>query len=78
MVEPRQVGLLAMRLADRSQDFPPEPQAVAAAYYFLLLCERYKLQPQDVFTITKNLLASSEAQFSHELRAVKDYVEHEL
>lgn len=60
------------------QTVEPAIQAHAVALAFLLITQQYRVEPQDVFVVVKNLMASNAAGHSIEYRALLDYVENEL
>lgn len=59
------------------QNKPPHIRTSASALLFLLLCERFRAEPQDVFVAAKNLLASNEAETDVRFLALKAYIAHE-
>lgn len=77
-VNPTDVGHATMALADRLQDIPREVGLVGIAALFLFVCEHLRAQPQDVFTVTKNMLAESLDGVNPELTAARLYVENEI
>jgi hypothetical protein len=73
----KEVAEAGFSVIDALQKFPPHTRASATAAVFLLLCEEFRAQPQDVFTATKNLLASKDAGQSDHIAALRLYVTHE-
>lgn len=73
-----EVTQAGFELINALQAHEPHIQAHAAAAVFLLLCKQHRIEPQDVFTIVKNLMASEVAGHSHQYRAMEAYVQHEL
>lgn len=59
------------------QDFPAPVQLTSAAIYFLLLCEHYRLSPQEVFTIAKNLMNAHDGALATEFEAIRMYLKEE-
>ena len=74
---PADVATAVMSVVDRLQHVQPHVQAMAAAALFVLLAERWGVEPQDVMTATKNLLIGSEGKRA-EFEAVALYLENEL
>jgi hypothetical protein len=75
---PAEVSQAAVAVINVVQESQAHVQAHAVAIAFLIMCDRYRIEPQTVFTIVKNLMASAEAGHSKEYRALIDYVTHEL
>ena len=75
--DPKQVSKAAFSVLDRLQNFPAWIQPMAAAAVMLLLCSGLRLEAQDLFTVTKNLMNSKEG-LRPEFEAVRDYIKHEL
>ncbi|MET3601146.1 hypothetical protein [Martelella mangrovi] len=53
-------------------------QTNAAAILFILLCERFQLNQQDVFTVAKNLLNTHDDRLGTEFEAIRMYLREEL
>lgn len=77
-VDPDAVATTAFDVLQRLETQPSHVQVTAVAALFLGLCEHYRVDAQDVMGTTKNLLASPRAEQSHELRAWKMYLKHEM
>lgn len=79
---PRSVAASAtVLLIDRLQDFIEQQkgvQVVAAAALFLLLAERFNVEPQDVFTATKNLMRQRDGDYAPQFKAVEMYLKNEV
>jgi hypothetical protein len=73
----RQTANSTMAIIDRIQSLAPPQQAAGLAAAFILLCERYSLEPQDIFTLTSNIMNHAEGR-RPEFLAVRDYMENEL
>jgi hypothetical protein len=76
--DPAQVAQAAFTQLDRLQGFKQEVLCASAAATFLLLCEHFKVEPQDVFVATKNLLMDDREGGRHEFEAVRLFVKHEI
>lgn len=69
----------AMTVVDRlQQNFQAAPQVVGLAAAFLFLCEHYGVEPQDAFTVTKNVIAGADKAKLPEFRAVREYIQKEI
>jgi hypothetical protein len=53
-------------------------QAVGLCAAFRLFCERFGLDPQDVFTATGNVMAHAEGPLRKDFQAVRDYLKNEV
>lgn len=73
-----EVSRAVVAVIDAVQTTDPEIQAHAVALAFLLITQQYRVEPQDVFVVVKNLMASTAAGHSIEYRALLDYVKMEL
>lgn len=71
------VSNVAFKTLNVLQNHPPHIRAASSAMMFLLLCGEYGAEPQDVFTATKNMMASKEAGHNPQFLALKLYVENE-
>lgn len=60
------------------QHYHREVQAEALAASFLLLCERLKVPPQDVFVATKNMLIANPDNRIDHFGALRLYLQHEI
>jgi hypothetical protein len=77
----RRAGTAAMAVINALQDFIEDErgaQAIGIAAAFLLFCERFRIEPQDVFTATRNLIARSEGDTRKDFQAVRDYLTNEV
>lgn len=70
---------LSLGLIDRVQGhyLTPGVQVAALAATFLLVCERFNVEPQDAFTATKNLMNDHDGR-SIEFEAVRLYLQNEV
>lgn len=75
---PKDVTQAVYSLVDDLQMSKPHIQAAAVAVLFLVVADLYRVQPQDVFTVVKNLLADPIHGEAPELRALRLYAKHEL
>jgi hypothetical protein len=75
---PKDVAQATMRLVDKLQHSPAAIQSVAAAALFLTVCKVHRLAPQDVFTVTGNMMADTIHGERTEFKALRLYAEHEL
>lgn len=77
---PEAVALASFEVIDALQrhHLYPANQVGALAATFLLVCSHLKLDPQDVFTATKNLLMADRYAGRQHFNAVKLYVENEI
>ena len=71
------VARAAMSLLNVAQDLKPEEFVPAYAASFLLVCERYGLKPQEVFTAASNIMNYAQTR-RPEFRAVDAFVRKEL
>jgi hypothetical protein len=53
------------------------PFGAASCVVFLALCETMRVNPQDAFTATKNLMVATDGQ-RPEFRTVADFLKHEV
>jgi hypothetical protein len=74
---PERVAKAAFNVIDRLQLFQPHEQVLAAAALFVILTDAHKANPQDIITVTKNLM-NEKQKLRAEFAAVRDYVKHEL
>ena len=75
--DPKHVAQSTFSVIDKLQNMPQHLQAMALASSFLILSDVFKLEAQDIFTLTKNLMNSKEG-LRPEFVAVRDYIKHEL
>lgn len=76
-IDPDMVGQGGMNILNVIQHLPKEVQVHAVAAAFLMIAYRNKLNAQDIFTATRNMLNEA----SHEapgLRAMRMYVHNGL
>jgi hypothetical protein len=73
----RPVGNVAMAIINACQDWRPEQQVVGAAAHFILLCQRYRLEPGEAFRIAERVIKSQHSD-RPELKAVAAYMAGEL
>lgn len=74
-------GSAAMAVITALQDYIENDkgaQAVGLCAAFLLFCDRFNLEPQDVFTATKNLMSRAEGERRKDFEAVKLYLLNEV
>lgn len=70
-------GQAAMQVIDTLQRYPREAQVLGSAAVFVLLCERFGINVQDVMTVTSNLMHHAEGR-RPEFAAVTEYLAREL
>jgi hypothetical protein len=76
---PQAVAEVSFRVIDAIQDDPRmHVQAAGVASAFLLLCERLKLNAQEVFTAANNVLHDERHGGSKHFSAVRDYIHYEI
>ena len=76
-----QAGKAAMAVIDGLQNHleaDKGAQAVGLCAAFRLFCERFGLEPQDVFTATGNIMARAEGDVRKDFQAVRDYLKNEV
>ena len=66
-----------MAMLNAVQDMDAHIQAPAMAALFTLACERHGLKPQDVFTVTNNIMNHAEGR-RPEFEGVAAYLANEL
>lgn len=52
----QKVAKACVKVFDRIQKWTAEEQAIALACSFLILCRAMKVKPQEVFTVSENLM----------------------
>ena len=72
------VALGSFHLLNTAQDFPPEIMVTSATCMALLLCEHYKVEPQDAFTVANNLMNDSDDRGMTDFQAIRLYMKEEL
>ena len=77
---PKAVAEISFLVVDSIQHHHKTPmaQAAAVAATFLILCERLRLNPQDVFVAAKNILMDERNGGSKHFEAVRMYVKNEI
>ena len=75
--DPAAVATATMVVIDKLQHEQPHVQQMAAAALFVLLAERWGVEPQDVMVATKNLMIGVDGKRA-EFKAVALYLENEL
>ncbi len=75
--KPADVAKSNFVVIDRMQSFEPHIQVLGIASTLLILAERFGVDAQTMFTVTKNLMNSKEG-LRPEFAAVRDYVKHEI
>lgn len=76
--DPTEVGKVAIGIADIVQRHRAPEAILGSAYFFLLLSEKFNIEPQDAFVVLKNILAHREGQQNPALIAASMYVENDL
>lgn len=76
--DPTEVGRVSIGIADIVQRHRAPEAILGSAYFFLLLCTKHKVEPQDAFVVLKNILAHREGQQDPALIAASMYVENDL
>lgn len=66
-----------MTIIDAIQLLKPEQQLAGIAASFLLLCERYEREPQDIFVLIKNIMKGADGR-APEFKAVEMYMREQL
>lgn len=75
--KPADVATSNIAVIDRLQSYEPHIQVLGAASVLLALADRFGVDAQTIFTVTKNLMHSKEG-LRPEFAAVRDYVKHEI
>ena len=75
--DPAAVATATMVVIDKLQHEQPHVQQMAVAALFVLLAERWGVEPQDVMVATKNLMIGVDGKRA-EFEAVTLYLEAEL
>lgn len=76
--DPKGVAIASIVVIDALQRQPVHVQAAAVAATFVLLCERYGVNPHDVMVATKNLMLRDRQGRRPEFGAVSDYLRYEV
>lgn len=71
-----QVARAGIAILDRMQNYPQHIQPLALCAAFLVTAEHLRIPPQDLFTVTKNMM--TEEENIAEFKAVRDYVKYEI
>lgn len=78
MVAPGRVAEASMDILNSMQvRFTPEEQITAAAAVFVILADRFNVEAQDAFTVTKRVINAVDG-VRPEFRAVQHYARNEL
>jgi len=72
------VAQAAFRIIETLQDSKSHVQAAATAAAFLILCDRYRIEPQEVFRVAQKMLLDDVNGGRFEFRAMRLYAQHEL
>jgi hypothetical protein len=75
---PERCAQATYRCVSRLQDYPAHEQCIAAALLFLQVCRVQGAEPQDVMTITKNMIRDERNGTLIHFKALDSYVENEL
>jgi len=77
---PKEVAEASFEIIDRLQHrhSTPHIQAAAVCAAFLVLCHRLRIEAQDVFTATGNMMADEREGGRAEFQALKLYVDNEI
>lgn len=76
--DPQGVGRAAMWMLDKIQGIEGSHTQVASiGVLFLLLCDRFSVTPQDVFTTVNNMMHTTQGDLPV-FRGIKMYMENEL
>lgn len=70
-------GKSAMQAVTAIQSLPAEQQIAGLALAFVLLTEKYKIHPGNALNVIGNLLEQNR-KTEHYVKAVQNYVRHEL
>lgn len=74
-------GKAAMAVIDALQGYieaDKGAQVVGLCVAFRSFCDRFGLDPQDVFTATGNILSRAEGPVRKDFQAVRDYLQNEV
>lgn len=74
----RDVKLAAMGWLNQVQYTAPADQVIALAVTFLLICERFKLEPRRVLEASERVLRRAIELEPHYPRAIKAYLREEI
>lgn len=75
----KQVTLGVTRILNELQNHPPHIQMAALTATFTMLSEHWRVEPQDCFTWTKNMMKHADGTgYRTEFKGVKAYIEGEL
>lgn len=79
MITSEKAQQVAFQVVNSLQSEKPGHQVAAVAITFLLMCERYSVDPRDILDKTKRITydALSEGRGEY-IRAIKHYVQEEL
>lgn len=76
-----EAGKAAMTIIDTLQGYieaDKGAQVIGLCAAFRLLCERFNLDIQDVFSATGNLISSAQGDIRKDFQAVRDYLDNEV
>lgn len=73
----RKAANAAMLVIDTMQQLPPEEQIAGLAAAFLLLADRVKMSPQEMFSFTTSIMNHADGR-RPEFAAVAQYMDMEL
>ncbi len=66
-------------IIDLLQQFRKEDHVVSLAILWVLICERYNVRPVEVLTCADKILKETlDEQHATQLKALKEYMKHEL
>lgn len=76
----QKVTRACVKVFDRIQQWKPEEQAIALACSFLILCRAMKVEPQDVFTVSQNLMYDpvNANRVDHRFDAMRWHLENQV
>lgn len=74
-----QAAQASFAVIDRLQQLPKQHRVAGAAIAFLLIAEHLEVEPQDAFTIVKNVMRDPQDGMSraNQFRAIQEYLENE-
>jgi hypothetical protein len=64
-------------IVDALQMEPPQVQAASIGAAFVLMCERFKLEPQDVFLAVNNMMCLPNGERAPEFKGAALYMQNE-
>jgi hypothetical protein len=73
------VKKLVIKTSTVLQDYKKGDIIVALAVFWLMVCERYNVRPEDMIGFAKRLRDDTyDNKHNHEFRALKDYLDNEF